>query len=159
MAQRPGSSDQADFPHFGSDIHDHDQETTSEGVGLSQYPYSTANQVQPGPTTRQDLDLYPAGTLGSIDHTTRTASLSQSVLASVKPGHVAPSHRRFTLPPSLRRKGRLPRGLIRGEKQDGGDSGQVTAEISDVPSVAAAAPRGRQYGWMWSAGRVGVWPA
>lgn len=73
--------------------------------------------------------------------------------ASVKLGHVAPSHDRFTLPPDLRRRGKLPRSVVgTPSKKRRRATGQAVEQIVNTERETGSQD------WMWASGTVGTWP-
>jgi len=63
---------------------------------------------------------------------------------TIKAGHVAPSHRRFTLPFEIRRRGIKRSGKGKKRKINEGDEGDAEGEGE---------------GWMWASDKVKIWPS
>ena len=85
-------------------------------------------------------------------NTPRSQSRSST---ATKAGHVAPSHRRFKLPLDIRRRGTGPRTLA------GTGKGRKRRKVIDDENNVAVEDQDGGHGedWMWSSGRVGVWPS
>ncbi|OCF44330.1 hypothetical protein I317_01775 [Kwoniella heveanensis CBS 569] len=64
-----------------------------------------------------------AGTTDDSGHADTIASSASTATPLPKPGHVAPSHRRFVMPPHLMREGKAPRNLGEGWMWASGEVG------------------------------------
>ncbi|OCF35064.1 hypothetical protein I316_03104 [Kwoniella heveanensis BCC8398] len=64
-----------------------------------------------------------AGTTDESGHADTIASSASTATPLPKPGHVAPSHRRFVMPPHLMREGKAPRNLGEGWMWASGEVG------------------------------------